>query len=101
MEGVLSVVGQARAKAIPVDSRWSKISGKLDEISSRIVYYGGVLDTLAQHHPEYVSLAWGAIKFVLMVRPAFDQRIFEKVDSRKTGHHRAWRVVAQIRTSFR
>ncbi|KAG9672487.1 hypothetical protein KCU99_g602, partial [Aureobasidium melanogenum] len=66
MEGVLSVVGQARAKAIPVDSRWSKISGKLDEISSRIVYYGGVLDTLAQHHPEYVSLAWGAIKFVLM-----------------------------------
>ncbi|KAG9764582.1 hypothetical protein KCU73_g901, partial [Aureobasidium melanogenum] len=66
MNGVLSVIGQARARAIPTDSRWSRVSGKLDAISSRTIYYGGVLDTLAQHHPEYVSLAWGAIKFVLM-----------------------------------
>ncbi|KAH0044110.1 hypothetical protein KCU78_g480, partial [Aureobasidium melanogenum] len=65
MEGVRSVV-QARAKAISADSRWFKVSAKLNEISSRIVYYGGVLDALSQHHPEYVSLAWGAIKFVLM-----------------------------------
>jgi hypothetical protein len=31
------------------------------------MYYGKVFDTLAQHHPEYVALAWGAVKLVLMV----------------------------------
>ncbi|EDU51595.1 hypothetical protein PtrSN002B_010849 [Pyrenophora tritici-repentis] len=30
------------------------------------MYYGKVLDTLAQHHPEYTALAWGAIKILLM-----------------------------------
>ncbi|KAI1752738.1 hypothetical protein F4782DRAFT_499913 [Xylaria castorea] len=35
-------------------------------LSTRVMYYGQVLDTLAQHHPEYVSLVWGVIKFVLM-----------------------------------
>ncbi|KAK1759720.1 hypothetical protein QBC47DRAFT_114843 [Echria macrotheca] len=36
------------------------------KISAWIMLYGQVLDTLAQHHPEYVSLAWGAAKFLLM-----------------------------------
>ncbi|KAI0430409.1 hypothetical protein F5Y09DRAFT_307743 [Xylaria sp. FL1042] len=35
-------------------------------LSTRVMYYGRVLDTLAQHHPEYVSLVWGVVKFVLM-----------------------------------
>ena len=39
----------------------------LSSFSSRLLYYGGVLDILAQHHPEYVSLAWGAVKFVFIV----------------------------------
>ena len=39
----------------------------LSFFSSRLLYYGAVLDTLAQHHPEYVSLAWGAVKFVFIV----------------------------------
>jgi hypothetical protein len=39
----------------------------LEKISSRIMYYGKVLDVLAQHHPEYVALVWGAVKFVLVV----------------------------------
>jgi hypothetical protein len=30
-----------------------------------------VLDTLAQHHPEYVALAWGALKFVFAVCHSF------------------------------
>lgn len=34
-------------------------------LASRIQYYGGVLDALAQHHPEYVALAWGAMKFIV------------------------------------
>ncbi|KAG9190518.1 hypothetical protein G6011_08606 [Alternaria panax] len=29
------------------------------------MYYGKIMDTLAQHHPEYVALVWGAMKFVL------------------------------------
>jgi len=37
------------------------------KISAWIIFYGQVLDILAQHHPEYVSLAWGAAKFLLMV----------------------------------
>ncbi|GAB1312744.1 Nacht domain protein [Madurella fahalii] len=35
-------------------------------LSRRILYYGQVLDVLSQHHPEYVSLVWGAVKFILM-----------------------------------
>jgi len=35
-------------------------------LSSRILYYGQVLDVLSQHHPEYVALVWGVVKFVLM-----------------------------------
>jgi len=31
------------------------------------MYYGKIMDTLAQHHPEYVALVWGAMKFVLIV----------------------------------
>lgn len=32
--------------------------------------YSDVLDVLAQHHPEYVSLVWGAFKFVFVVSNA-------------------------------
>ena len=39
----------------------------LSYFSSRLLYYGAVLDTLAQHHPEYVDLVWGAVKFVFIV----------------------------------
>ncbi|KAI1739150.1 hypothetical protein F4680DRAFT_466671 [Xylaria scruposa] len=42
------------------------LTGWLRGLSTRVMYYGQVLDTLAQHHPEYVSLVWGVIKFVLM-----------------------------------
>src|SRR5437667_54664 len=34
-----------------------------------IITYVQVLDVLAQHHLEYVSLAWGALKFIFMVHP--------------------------------
>ncbi|KAK3370366.1 hypothetical protein B0H63DRAFT_486871 [Podospora didyma] len=36
----------------------------LEKLSSRVVYYGGVLDVLVQHNPEYVSLVWGTFKFL-------------------------------------
>lgn len=39
----------------------------LEKLSSRVVYYGNLLDILVQHHPEYVSLAWGTFKFLFIV----------------------------------
>ncbi|OQV09703.1 hypothetical protein CLAIMM_13795 [Cladophialophora immunda] len=33
-------------------------------LSTRVQNFGNVLDVLAQHHPEYVSLAWGAMRFL-------------------------------------
>ena len=46
---------------------WNGLPKWLEKLSTRIWYYGQVLDTLAQHHPEYVALAWGSLKFVLIV----------------------------------
>ncbi|CAN9398485.1 unnamed protein product [Alternaria alternata] len=49
-------------------SRGRKHTGmrqSLERLSSRIMYYGKVMDTLAQHHPEYVALVWGAMKLIL------------------------------------
>ncbi|KAH8747124.1 hypothetical protein BGZ57DRAFT_917011 [Hyaloscypha finlandica] len=37
----------------------------LNKLSLGIRYYSQALDMLAQHHPEYVALAWGAINFLL------------------------------------
>jgi hypothetical protein len=36
--------------------------------SKRVHYYGNVMDVVVQHHPEYASLAWGAMKIVFGVR---------------------------------
>ncbi|RWA13291.1 hypothetical protein EKO27_g1799 [Xylaria grammica] len=38
----------------------------LRKTSSFIMVYGQVFDTLSQHHPEYISLVWGTMKFILM-----------------------------------
>lgn len=55
-----------------------KISRWLSRLSSRICHYGRVFDVLVQHHPEYVSLAWGAMKFLFIVgdlRGAFHEAL--------------------------
>jgi hypothetical protein len=36
--------------------------------SKRVHYYSNVMDVIVQHHPEYASLAWGAMKIVFGVR---------------------------------
>ena len=66
------------AEARDVENRYNAVgSGKktfqhyVRRISSFIMFYSQVMDTLAQHHPEYVSLAWGASKFLLMVRDCY------------------------------
>jgi hypothetical protein len=63
---VLEEVKQAEA------SYYSQRDGQrilpwLRSTSAFVLAYREVLDALAQHHPEYVSLAWGMLKFVLMV----------------------------------
>ena len=45
----------------------SKVRKWLANCSKRVVYCGVIMDTLSQHHPEYVSLAWGALKFLFIV----------------------------------
>lgn len=39
----------------------------LQAFSSRFMYYGKIMDMLAQQHPEYVSLGWGTLKFIFVV----------------------------------
>lgn len=63
LQDVLDTVQKARAGSTANNA--TKARRYLVALSSRIQYYGAVLDTLAQHHPEYVALAWGAIKFVV------------------------------------
>ncbi|KEF52041.1 uncharacterized protein A1O9_12031 [Exophiala aquamarina CBS 119918] len=44
----------------------SNVRKGLASFSQKVLYYGRVLDVFAQHHPEYVSLAWGAMKILFM-----------------------------------
>ncbi|KAK3327020.1 hypothetical protein B0T19DRAFT_150873 [Cercophora scortea] len=41
-----------------------KVLKWLQRFSSGVHFYSNVLDVFVQHHPEYVSLVWGAIKFI-------------------------------------
>lgn len=45
----------------------SKTREGLTAFSQRLFYYGNIMDVLVQHHPEYVSLVWGAMKFIFGV----------------------------------
>ncbi|KAK5467171.1 hypothetical protein LTS15_000142 [Exophiala xenobiotica] len=54
-----------KARAVYRANNATKARRHVVALSSRIQYYGGVLDALAQHHPEYVALVWGAMKFVV------------------------------------
>lgn len=59
----------AKAQAQYKDKRGeSKFQKRLTSFSKRVAYYGQVLDVMVQHHPEYVSLAWGTMKLVFGVR---------------------------------
>jgi hypothetical protein len=45
----------------------SKLHKRIVSFSRRVEHYGKVLDVMVQHHPEYVSLAWGSLKLVFGV----------------------------------
>ncbi|KAK1706644.1 hypothetical protein BDP67DRAFT_167311 [Colletotrichum lupini] len=42
----------------------STMRGWLERTSEIICHYGTIFDVFIQHHPEYVSLAWGAMKLI-------------------------------------
>ena len=67
VKDVLSVVETAKRKYDEKSKEHTGMRRSLEKISLRIMHYSKVLDTLAQHHPEYVALAWGAVKLVLTV----------------------------------
>ncbi|KIW94562.1 uncharacterized protein Z519_04538 [Cladophialophora bantiana CBS 173.52] len=44
-----------------------KVKAWLTSLSARILFFGNILDVLAQQHPECASLAWGTFKFLFIV----------------------------------
>ncbi|KAL3419659.1 hypothetical protein PVAG01_08157 [Phlyctema vagabunda] len=67
----LTSIGDVQEAALQAERLYqSSKNGKarlwLSKFSSRVMYYGAIMDTLSQHHPEYVSLVWGAMKFVFV-----------------------------------
>jgi hypothetical protein len=65
MHDVLKIVNDSKAR---YETRHtSKARDWLKVFSSRVAHYGVILDVFVQHHPEYVSLAWGTMKFLFMV----------------------------------
>jgi hypothetical protein len=67
MEDILDAVQTAQRSYNARAEPRKKVHEWLAKVSSRIMHYSQALDMLAQHHPEYVALVWGAMKFVLMV----------------------------------
>jgi hypothetical protein len=67
MQDIFATVQRAKREYDVTTKDTSCTREWLEKLSSRVIYYGKVFDCLAQHHPEYVALAWGAMKLVLMV----------------------------------
>jgi len=66
LEDVRAVVDQAMQK-YEAGKTGTKARKWLHSFSQRVKLYGTVLDVMVQHHPEYVSLVWGAMKFLFTV----------------------------------
>jgi hypothetical protein len=67
VERFIGAAQQTRKTYDDASNHHSETRAWLERCSSRVMYYGKVFDTLAQHHPEYVALVWGAVKLVLIV----------------------------------
>ncbi|KAF2020928.1 hypothetical protein BU24DRAFT_416589 [Aaosphaeria arxii CBS 175.79] len=66
MEDVFSFIEKTKRQYDSESQSRRGVFRWLGKFSARLMYYGQVLDVIAQHHPEYVALAWGAIKFIFM-----------------------------------
>lgn len=67
IQDVHATVDQAKQRYDDASKGHTGTRKRLEKLSSRVWYYKPIMDTLAQHHPEYVALAWGTVKIVLMV----------------------------------
>jgi hypothetical protein len=66
LDDILVVVENAR-RHYDKDQSGSRLRRYMEQISERIHYYGNIMDVFVQHHPEYVSLAWGTMKLLFGV----------------------------------
>ena len=66
IEEVQKAIADAKLKYDTAHNN-SKARTWLSKLSSRVRHYGNIMDVLVQHHPEYVSLAWGAMKLLFVV----------------------------------
>jgi hypothetical protein len=67
-----STIEDVKVEALKLSKRYgSKSATKtrkwITRFSETVIYYGGVLDVLVQQYPEWVSLAWGTMKFLFSV----------------------------------
>ena len=67
LEDVLAVLEDAKHEYEVCTAGRGVIHQWLGKVSERLLYYGNVLDVLSQHHPEYIALVWGTMKFILRV----------------------------------
>ena len=68
----------------PLSKSKAKARLWLTGLSEKLVHYGNIFDVMVQHHPEYVSLAWGTFKLLFIV----------STDS-STGRHQIPTVLSQ------
>ena len=66
LQDLQATVTKARLK-YEASHRNQKTRKWLGKVATRLQYYGGIMDVLVQHHPKYVALAWGAMKFLFVV----------------------------------
>lgn len=67
IQDVFDSVQKAKTRYDGASDGHSSTRQWLEKLSSRVAHYQPVMDALAQHHPEYVALAWGTVKLILAV----------------------------------
>ncbi|TVY33898.1 hypothetical protein LSUB1_G007503, partial [Lachnellula subtilissima] len=65
LQEVLAAVNRERTQ-YELRKGYSATSQCLCRLSERLLYYGNIMDVLIQQHPEYVSLVWGAMRFLVV-----------------------------------
>lgn len=63
----ITTVSASSNPVTPLSRSKAKVRHWLTGLSEKLVYYGNIFDVLVQHHPEYVSLAWGTFKLLFTV----------------------------------
>lgn len=67
IEGLFVAVNEAKKVYDDASRKRSGVRKWFQDLSDRIMHYERVLDTLAQHHAEYVALVWGTLKLFVML----------------------------------